>query len=36
MEMGARMGPMALAEKAREEFWVRYFDSEESKNAPVF
>jgi carboxylesterase type B len=36
MELGARMQPMPLAEKARYDFWVRYFHSPESRNAPIF
>jgi para-nitrobenzyl esterase len=36
MDLGALMGPLKLAQKAREEFWVRYFNSPESRNAPIF
>lgn len=36
MEIGAKTQPMALADKAKYEFWIRYFSSPESKNAPVF
>lgn len=36
MELGATMGPMPLADKARYDFWVRYFESPESRNAPIF
>ncbi len=36
MELGARMGPLPLADNAREAFWVRYFNSPESRKAPIF
>ncbi len=36
MEIGSRTGPMSLATSERFAFWVRYFDSPESKNAPFF
>jgi para-nitrobenzyl esterase len=36
MEIGAQTQPMPLASKARYEFWVRYFHSTESRNAPIF
>lgn len=36
MELGARMGPMPLADKQRLDFWVRYFDSPAAAHAPVF
>ena len=36
MEIGARTGLIPLANSARFSFWVRYFHSPESKNAPLF
>jgi para-nitrobenzyl esterase len=36
MEIGAITAPMSLATEARMDFWVRYFDSAEGKNAPPF
>lgn len=36
MELGATMGPMPLADKARYGFWLRYFESSEGARAPVF
>jgi len=36
MEIGARTGQIPLANSARFSFWVRYFNSAESKNAPLF
>jgi para-nitrobenzyl esterase len=36
MEIGARTGSILLATSARFAFWVRYFNSPESKNAPLF
>lgn len=36
MELGETMGPMPLADKAHFQFWVRYFESEESRSAPIF
>lgn len=36
MELGTRMGLLPLSNKAREAFWVRYFDSPESSKAPIF
>lgn len=36
MELGATMHPMPLADEAKYEFWVRYFNSPESSNAPYF
>jgi para-nitrobenzyl esterase len=36
MEIGSRMGSIPLANSARFAFWVRYFNSPESKNAPLF
>ena len=36
MEIGERIGPIPVAEKSKLNFWTRYFNSPESKNAPVF
>ena len=36
MELGEKIGAMPLADKAHYEFWVRYYNSALSKNAPVF
>ena len=36
MELGAHMGPIPLADKTHQAFWVRYFHSPESKDAPIF
>jgi para-nitrobenzyl esterase len=36
MEIGPKTQPMPLTDKAKYEFWVRYFHSTESKNAPLF
>jgi para-nitrobenzyl esterase len=36
MELGALLGAMPLAEKAKVDFWVRYFNSPVSKNASPF
>jgi para-nitrobenzyl esterase len=36
MEIGSQTGSMPLATSARFAFWVRYFNSPESKNAPLF
>lgn len=36
MEIGAKMQPMPLADTARYDFWVRYFQSVDSRNAPLF
>jgi para-nitrobenzyl esterase len=36
MELGSRSGAMPLADKAKVEFWTRYFNSPVSKNAPPF
>ncbi len=36
MEIGAKTQPMPLADTAKYEFWIRYFHSAESKNAPPF
>ena len=35
MEIGSKTGSMPLATSARFAFWVRYFNSPESKNAPL-
>ncbi|HEX7360548.1 MAG TPA: carboxylesterase family protein [Bryobacteraceae bacterium] len=34
MEIGAQCKPIPLASPAREQFWVKYFHSPQSKNAP--
>jgi len=36
MELGAKVGTMPLADKARCDFWVRYYGSPLGKNAPLF
>jgi len=36
MEIGARIGPMPLADKNRLEFWTRFFDSPQGSHAPLF
>ncbi|MGB7190125.1 MAG: carboxylesterase family protein [Acidobacteriaceae bacterium] len=36
MEIGRKMRPMPLASKARYQFWLKYFESDEAKNAPFF
>jgi para-nitrobenzyl esterase len=36
MEIGARMESIPLAASTRLAFWIRYFNSPESKNAPLF
>ena len=36
MELGVRSGPMPLADKAKLEFWVNYFNSPSGKNASPF
>nr|WP_252263976.1 carboxylesterase family protein [Paracidobacterium acidisoli] len=36
MEIGVQTGTMPLAEKVRLDFWLRYFRSPDSRNAPVF
>jgi len=36
MEIGTRTGPMPLTDKARYEFWVRYFQSPAGQTAPMF
>jgi para-nitrobenzyl esterase len=36
MRIGAEPGPMAPADAARLDFWKRYFESEQSRNAPIF
>ena len=36
MELGARCGAMPLADKVKANFWIRYFNSPESKNAVPF
>jgi para-nitrobenzyl esterase len=36
MDLGEKMQPMPLADRARYEFWVKYFNSPASRNAPMF
>jgi para-nitrobenzyl esterase len=36
MELGAKIGPMPLADKERLAFWMRFFDSADSQHAPPF
>jgi para-nitrobenzyl esterase len=36
MELGGKLGTMPLADKAHYDFWVRYYNSPLSKNAPLF
>jgi hypothetical protein len=36
MELGVSSGPMPLADKAKLEFWVNYFNSPSGKNASPF
>jgi len=36
MEIGAKTQPMPLADPARYQFWMRYFHSPASRNAPPF
>jgi para-nitrobenzyl esterase len=36
MRLGAEVGAMAPADAAKLDFWKRYFESAESKNAPIF
>jgi para-nitrobenzyl esterase len=36
MELGVRRGAMPLADPAKAAFWMRYFNSPASKNAPPF
>jgi para-nitrobenzyl esterase len=36
MEIGVRTGPVPLDTSMRFAFWIRYFNSPESKNAPLF
>jgi len=36
MELGTRVGVMPLADKARCDFWVRYYSSPLGKSAPLF
>ncbi|GGH01104.1 carboxylesterase/lipase family protein [Silvibacterium dinghuense] len=36
MEIGERTGVMPLADKAKLDFWTRYFHSSESQHAPLF
>jgi para-nitrobenzyl esterase len=36
MEIGSQTGAIPLTSSARLDFWVRYFSSPDSKNAPLF
>jgi hypothetical protein len=36
MRLGAEIGAMAPTDAAKLDFWKRYFESPESKNAPIF
>ncbi len=36
MELGTQMGAMPLADKARYDFWVRYYNSPLGKSGPIF
>ena len=36
IEIGSDTGTMPVADKDRLSFWVRYFNSKEAANAPVF
>jgi para-nitrobenzyl esterase len=36
MRLGVDPGPMSAADAARFAFWKRYFESDQSKTAPVF
>jgi carboxylesterase type B len=36
MRLGVDSGPMATADDARFAFWKKYFESEQSKTAPIF
>ncbi|HEY2860659.1 MAG TPA: carboxylesterase family protein [Terracidiphilus sp.] len=36
MRLGADSGPMPAAQDARFDFWKRYFESDQSKTAPIF
>jgi para-nitrobenzyl esterase len=36
MEVGARIGPMPLADRNRLDFWTRFFESPQAKHAPLF
>jgi len=35
-ELGGHTGAMALAEKAKADFWLKYYNSPVSRNAPLF
>lgn len=36
MELGTKIRSMPVADKARVDFWIKYFDSQAAKNAPPF
>jgi para-nitrobenzyl esterase len=36
MRLGADSGPMPAANEARFDFWKKYFESDQSKTAPIF
>lgn len=36
MELGTRVGAMQLADKTHFDFWVRYYNSPQSKSGPLF
>ena len=36
MELGAHTDTMPLAEKAKVDFWVKYYNSPNSKDGPLF
>jgi carboxylesterase type B len=36
MRIGADSGPIPPADDVRFDFWKRYFESAQSKNAPIF
>ena len=36
IELGVRLGVMPLADKPRCDFWMRYYNSPQGKNAPLF
>jgi para-nitrobenzyl esterase len=36
MRLGAHSGPMPVADNAHLDFWKRYFDSDQSRNGPIF
>lgn len=36
LDIGDKIQPIPLADKAKYEFWVRYFESKEAAKAPIF